>query len=198
VVGELSAEIAAVIVAYPLGPLTVREIDIQEAIVVIVKDADAGAGPFDDVVQVAIAVALLEVESGLFRDVGEADACACCRGLVGKSDQGRARENQQYKNWGGAGDCQVFHDPVRTDRFPCRSWVDTGRREGESQRGDAVGSIVTSAGMVFPSRTGRWFPMIGPAAPRDVSSSRLTMSARSTKATIYFKATPRVFEESSS
>jgi hypothetical protein len=71
VVLQLSAKILVLWCADPVRPFAVRKIDIEEAVVVVVEDADAGAGSFDDIVQVAVAVALLEVEAGRSCDVGE-------------------------------------------------------------------------------------------------------------------------------
>jgi hypothetical protein len=60
VVGQLVAKIAPLAVADTLGPGAIDEVDILEAVAIVVEDADAGASALDDVVQVMIAVALTE------------------------------------------------------------------------------------------------------------------------------------------
>ncbi|MGA2597489.1 MAG: hypothetical protein ABSH09_10935 [Bryobacteraceae bacterium] len=71
VVLQLSPKIPVLRRAESLGPFAIRKIDVGESVVVVVEDADACAGSFDDIVQVAIAIALLEVETGRSCDVGE-------------------------------------------------------------------------------------------------------------------------------
>ena len=100
-VRQLPAQIAAFVARYVVRPGAGHEVEVHEAVAVVVENAHAAAGAFHNVVQVVIAIAVFEGDSRLLRDVGE-----CWKALS------RLGANADRKNQQGAGgrDCQPeFH-----------------------------------------------------------------------------------------
>ena len=66
-VAELVDQVAATVVADRLLPATLREVDVELAVVVEVEDAGARAGALDDVAEAVVAEAALPGDAGLGR-----------------------------------------------------------------------------------------------------------------------------------
>src|ERR1019366_951356 len=76
-VRQLAAKIAAFVAGYVVRPGAVYEVEVHEAVAVVIENAYTAAGALHDVVQVVVAIAVLEVDPRLFCDVGECRKGRC-------------------------------------------------------------------------------------------------------------------------